>query len=67
MQFSCIYSKVLPLSPGDCKREFNPTNYRSQGQYSHLVTSAHWTQTEGGQKFGFDIILTKKVQTYVKV
>lgn len=52
---------------GDCKREFNPTNYRSQGQYSHLVTSAHWTQAEGGQKFGFDIILTKKVQTYVKM
>ncbi|CAL8357115.1 unnamed protein product [Merluccius merluccius] len=52
---------------GDCKRDFNPTLYRTQAQYSHLITSAQWTEPEGQQKFGFDIVLTKKVQTYVKM
>ncbi|XP_071773432.1 phosphoethanolamine methyltransferase [Centroberyx gerrardi] len=52
---------------GDCKRDFNPTHYRTQAQYSHLMTSAQWEEPEGAKKFGFDIVLTKKVQTYVKM
>ncbi|KAM3866799.1 phosphoethanolamine methyltransferase [Diretmus argenteus] len=52
---------------GDCKRDFNPTQYRTQAQYSHLMTSAQWEEPEGAKKFGFDIVLTKKVQTYVKM
>ncbi|XP_029917786.1 phosphoethanolamine methyltransferase isoform X2 [Myripristis murdjan] len=52
---------------GDCKRDFNPTHYRTQAQYSHLMTSAQWEEPQGAEKFGFDIVLTKKVQTYVKM
>ncbi|XP_029917783.1 phosphoethanolamine N-methyltransferase 3-like isoform X2 [Myripristis murdjan] len=52
---------------GDCKRDFNPTHYRTQVQYSHLMTSAQWEEPHGAEKFGFDIVLTKKVQTYVKM
>ncbi|XP_076015723.1 phosphoethanolamine methyltransferase isoform X2 [Genypterus blacodes] len=52
---------------GDCKRDFNPTYYRNQGQYSHLMTSVQVEEAEGAEKFGFDIVLTKKVLTYVKM
>ncbi|KAJ3587507.1 hypothetical protein NHX12_011104 [Muraenolepis orangiensis] len=52
---------------GDCKRDFNPTHYRTQAEYSHLITSAQLTEPEGQQSFGFDIVLTKRVQTYVKM
>lgn len=49
---------------GDSKRDFNPTCYRTEEQYSHMVSSV---QMEGSEKFGFDIVLKKKVQTYVEV
>ncbi|KAG7282042.1 hypothetical protein CRUP_020147 [Coryphaenoides rupestris] len=52
---------------GDCKRVFNPTHYRAQTQYSHLMTSVQWAEPGGQHKFGFDIVLTKNVQTYVKM
>ncbi|XP_056143616.1 phosphoethanolamine methyltransferase isoform X2 [Lampris incognitus] len=52
---------------GDCKRDFNPTHYRTQAHYSHLMTSAQWEEPEGGEKFGFDIVMTKKVETYIKM
>lgn len=52
---------------GDCKRDFNPTYYRNQAQYSHLMTSVQAEDPEQAEKFGFDIVLTKKVQTYVKM
>ncbi|XP_034086679.1 phosphoethanolamine N-methyltransferase 3-like isoform X4 [Gymnodraco acuticeps] len=52
---------------GDFKRDFNPTCYRTEAQYNHLVTSMEMDVQEGGQKFGFDIVLKKKVQTYVQI
>merc|ERR1719184_617439 len=51
---------------GDCKRDFNPTHYRTQAEYSHIMTSAAWEDSEASETFGFDIVLTKKIQTYVK-
>ncbi|KAM4621185.1 phosphoethanolamine methyltransferase isoform 2-T3 [Polymixia lowei] len=52
---------------GDCKRDFNPTHYRTQAHYNHLMTSAQWKDPEGEEEFGFDMVLTKKVQTYIKM
>ncbi|KAM6924147.1 phosphoethanolamine methyltransferase isoform 1-T1 [Xenentodon cancila] len=52
---------------GDSKRDFNPTLYRSEAQYSHLASSVQVEGPDGGQKFGFDIVLKKKVQTYVEM
>lgn len=53
--------------PGDSKMDFNPTCYRTDAQYSHIVSTAVEDVPEKGQKFGFDIILKKKVQTYIEV
>nr|XP_015802184.2 phosphoethanolamine methyltransferase [Nothobranchius furzeri] len=52
---------------GDCKRDFNPTCYRSEAQYSHLATSAQVEASDGSQTFGFEIVFKKKVQTYVEM
>ncbi|XP_026213181.1 phosphoethanolamine methyltransferase isoform X1 [Anabas testudineus] len=52
---------------GDSKRDFNPTCYRTDPQYSQLVTTPQVEEPEGGLKFGFDIVLKKKVQTYVEM
>nr|XP_046262808.1 phosphoethanolamine methyltransferase isoform X2 [Scatophagus argus] len=51
---------------GDSKRDFNPTCYRTDAQYSHLVSSIE-EGPEGGQKFGFDIVLKKNVKTYIEM
>lgn len=53
--------------PGDSKRDFNPTCYRTDAQYSHMVSTIVEDVPEKEQKFGFDIVLKKKVQTYVEV
>ncbi|KAF3693958.1 Sterol 4-C-methyltransferase strm-1 [Channa argus] len=52
---------------GDSKRDFNPTCYRTEAQYSQLVSSIQVEAPEGGQTFGFDIVLKKKVKTYVEM
>lgn len=52
---------------GDSKRDFNPTCYRTDAQYSHLVQSVQAEGPEGGQKSGFDIVLKKKVKAYIEV
>ncbi|XP_067103955.1 phosphoethanolamine methyltransferase isoform X1 [Osmerus mordax] len=54
---------------GDCKRDFNPTHYRTPTLYSHLMTSAQWEGSDGTEKqvYGFDIVVNKKVQTYIKM
>ncbi|KAL4613037.1 phosphoethanolamine N-methyltransferase 3-like [Arapaima gigas] len=54
---------------GDCKRDFNPTQYRTPAQYNHLMTSAVWDRNNGETKecFGFDIVMSKAIQTYVKM
>lgn len=50
---------------GDCKRDFNPTHYRTPAHYNHLLTSAKWQSDK--EACGFDIVLTKTVQTYIKM
>ncbi|XP_034399256.1 phosphoethanolamine methyltransferase isoform X4 [Cyclopterus lumpus] len=52
---------------GDSKRDFNPTCYRTEAEYSHIVLSLQVEEPEGGQMFGFDIVLKKKVQAYVEM
>ncbi|XP_057204825.1 phosphoethanolamine methyltransferase isoform X2 [Triplophysa rosa] len=54
---------------GDSKRDFNPTHYRTPAHYNHLMTSVVLDESEkGGKKCcGFDIVLNKPVQTYVKM
>ncbi|XP_077434010.1 phosphoethanolamine methyltransferase isoform X2 [Vanacampus margaritifer] len=52
---------------GDCKREFNPTCYRTEAQYNHLTKSVQVEDEDAGQKFGFDVILRKRVKTYLEV
>ncbi|XP_041845442.1 phosphoethanolamine methyltransferase [Melanotaenia boesemani] len=52
---------------GDSKRDFNPTFYRSEAQYSHLVSLVQVEVPDGDQNFGFETVLKKKVQTYVEM
>ncbi|XP_029297693.1 phosphoethanolamine methyltransferase isoform X2 [Cottoperca gobio] len=52
---------------GDSKRDFNPTCYRTEQQYNDLVSSLEVEGPEEGQRFGFDIVLRKKVQAYVQM
>ncbi|CAM4618017.1 unnamed protein product [Leuciscus chuanchicus] len=54
---------------GDSKRDFNPTHYRSPAQYNHLMTSVLLDESEKTEKkyYGFDMVLSKTVQTYVKM
>ncbi|KAK9963740.1 hypothetical protein ABG768_006906 [Culter alburnus] len=54
---------------GDSKRDFNPTHYRSPAHYNHLMTSVLLDESEKTEKkcYGFDMVLSKTVQTYVKM
>ncbi|XP_031608597.1 phosphoethanolamine methyltransferase isoform X2 [Oreochromis aureus] len=52
---------------GDSKRDFNPTCYRTEAQYSHITTTVQVTEPKEGQTFGFDIVLKRRVQTYVEM
>uniref|UniRef100_A0A8C1ZB68 phosphoethanolamine N-methyltransferase n=1 Tax=Cyprinus carpio TaxID=7962 RepID=A0A8C1ZB68_CYPCA len=54
---------------GDCKRVFNPTLYRSPAYYNHLMTSVLQDESEKTEKkcYGFDMVVNKTVQTYVKM
>ncbi|KAM9740956.1 phosphoethanolamine methyltransferase isoform 2-T2 [Menidia menidia] len=52
---------------GDSKRDFNPTYYRSEAQYSHTASSVQVEGPDGGKKFGFETVMRKKVQTYVEM
>ncbi|XP_053304363.1 uncharacterized protein LOC128466925 [Spea bombifrons] len=54
---SCFYQS------GDSERTFNPTFYRTPAQYNHLITSV--TSTSGNN--GFEIVMSKSVQTYIKI
>nr|XP_028565999.1 phosphoethanolamine N-methyltransferase 3-like isoform X5 [Podarcis muralis] len=55
---SCFYQS------GDQPRAFNPTLYRTPAEYNHLFTSAH--QTCGDELYGFEIVMSRSVQTYIK-
>ncbi|KAJ8352447.1 hypothetical protein SKAU_G00239230 [Synaphobranchus kaupii] len=54
---------------GDCKRDFNPTRYRTPAEYNHLMTSVLQKEMgeAGEQTFGFDIVMSKAVHTYIKM
>ncbi|XP_063801185.1 uncharacterized protein LOC134969271 isoform X2 [Pseudophryne corroboree] len=54
---SCLHQS------GDRGRTFNPSVYRSPAQYNHLLTSV--TSLTGDN--GFEIVMSKLVQTYVKI
>ncbi|XP_062846937.1 phosphoethanolamine methyltransferase isoform X2 [Trichomycterus rosablanca] len=51
---------------GDCKRDFNPTHYRTPANYNHLMTSLRWEES-GDKLYGFYIVLSRTVQIYVKM
>uniref|UniRef100_A0AAY5EBT5 phosphoethanolamine N-methyltransferase n=1 Tax=Electrophorus electricus TaxID=8005 RepID=A0AAY5EBT5_ELEEL len=54
---------------GDCKRDFNPTHYRTPAHYNHLMTSVTWEESgeQGIHIYGFDTILSRNVHTYIKM
>nr|XP_033477076.1 phosphoethanolamine methyltransferase isoform X1 [Epinephelus lanceolatus] len=52
---------------GDSKRDFNPTCYRTEAQYSQLVASVQVEGPQEGQNFGYDTVLKKKVKAYVEM
>ncbi|XP_040184807.1 phosphomethylethanolamine N-methyltransferase-like isoform X2 [Rana temporaria] len=54
---SCFYQS------GDAERTFNPTVYRTPAQYNYLMTSV---TTQSGDR-GFEIVMSKSVQTYIKI
>ncbi|XP_063173084.1 uncharacterized protein LOC134506728 isoform X2 [Candoia aspera] len=55
---SCSYQS------GNSPRSFNPSLYRKPAEYNHLLTSAR--ATVGNQSYGFEIVLSRSVQTYIK-
>ncbi|XP_030622652.1 phosphoethanolamine methyltransferase [Chanos chanos] len=54
---------------GDCKRDFNPTHYRTPAQYNQVMGSVLWVESVGSEKhsYGFDTVLNRTVQTYIKM
>ncbi|KAJ8255283.1 hypothetical protein GJAV_G00203130 [Gymnothorax javanicus] len=52
---------------GDCKRDFNPTLYRSIAEYNHLITSVQQKEMGEGEEeiFGFEVVMSKAVHTYI--
>ncbi|XP_051778199.1 uncharacterized protein LOC114646349 [Erpetoichthys calabaricus] len=53
---------------GDTKRSFNPTKHRTPADYNHLLMSVVQKNPMGGEQcFGFEIAMTKSVQTYIKM
>lgn len=57
----------MPLFLGDAKVERNPSLYRTEEDYSHLVSSVDTEEPEGGQKIGYKIVRKKNIQAYIKV
>ncbi|XP_007440631.2 phosphomethylethanolamine N-methyltransferase-like isoform X1 [Python bivittatus] len=55
---SCFYQS------GNSPRRFNPSLYRKPAEYNHLLTSAR--ATIGSESYGFEIVLSRSVQTYIK-
>ncbi|KAM9795263.1 phosphoethanolamine methyltransferase [Neosynchiropus ocellatus] len=49
---------------GDSKRDFNPTCYRTEAQYGQLISSAQ-TEEAPEQRFGFDVVMKRRVQAYI--
>ncbi|XP_054839229.1 uncharacterized protein LOC129332271 [Eublepharis macularius] len=49
---------------GDSPRAFNPTLYRSPKEYNRLLTSIQ--KIFGDKAYGFEIVMSRSVQTYIK-
>ncbi|XP_043113005.1 phosphoethanolamine N-methyltransferase 3-like [Puntigrus tetrazona] len=60
---SCFYQS------GDFKLDFNPAHYRSPACYNHLMTLLLLDESDQTEKkcYGFDMVLHKTLQTYVKM
>ncbi|XP_051901042.1 phosphoethanolamine methyltransferase isoform X2 [Pristis pectinata] len=52
---------------GNVKRSFNPTVYRKPADYNRILTSAVIGPDPGGQLWGFEIVMSKSVQAYIKL
>lgn len=50
---------------GNSPRRFNPSFYRKPAEYNQLLTSAQ--VTTGNMAYGFEIVLSRSVKTYIKV
>ncbi|KAG8146806.1 hypothetical protein E2320_013907 [Naja naja] len=55
---SCFYQS------GNSHRSFNPSFYRKPAEYNQLLTSAQ--VTIGNTPYGFEIVLSRSVQAYIK-
>nr|DBA17099.1 TPA: hypothetical protein GDO54_002594 [Pyxicephalus adspersus] len=58
-----FYRESCFFQSGDCERTFNPTVYRTPAQYNYLLTSV---ASQSGDD-GFEIVMSKSVQTYIKI
>ena len=48
-------------------RSTNPTRYRTPSVYYDLLMSVATSAEDGGNSYGYDVIMQRAVQTYVKV
>ncbi|XP_072351084.1 uncharacterized protein, partial [Scyliorhinus torazame] len=59
---SCFYQS------GNVRRKFNPTVYRLPADYNHILTSSVVGAGSDTQPlWGFEIVISKSVQTYIKL
>ncbi|XP_039257506.2 uncharacterized protein LOC120334118 [Styela clava] len=49
---------------GNKERSFNPTIYRSPNEYTNLVSSVT-NKSKNGKAYGFDLVTSKSVETYI--
>ena len=52
---------------GNSPRSSNPTQYRDPSDYNALVQSVSLPTEDGSGSYGFELVLSRSVQTYVKV
>ncbi|XP_063951468.1 uncharacterized protein LOC129268806 isoform X1 [Lytechinus pictus] len=54
---------------GDKSRNFNPTQYRNPGDYNSIFqgTSSSVNQNEGALSCGFQLIMCRSIQSYIKL
>uniref|UniRef100_UPI00358DDC03 uncharacterized protein isoform X2 n=1 Tax=Myxine glutinosa TaxID=7769 RepID=UPI00358DDC03 len=53
---------------GNAEREFNPTIYRKPADYNHTMEEvSSGPEFPGGERHGFDLVISKSVQVYVKM
>ncbi|XP_059811318.1 LOW QUALITY PROTEIN: phosphoethanolamine methyltransferase [Hypanus sabinus] len=58
---SCFYQS------GNVRRNFNPTVYRRPADYNHILTSTVTGPEADGQLWGFEIVMSKSVQAYIRL